>query len=208
MLSNGLHGPLADQFSSAGPSTSGTRSTMSLRQGQVTRSASTPSTRSTSASDIFGVRSPAKYEESGQEQGLERIVNMFHGAQYDPQLRAHAPATHATMVEDFKVTMDRSSGVSWSTSSSCRRALLRPGAGHGRQDQDHRDVWNQVGEMTACTASSTCHHEFYCGIRSNAESTCSTATPTRATSTSSSTPRSTASQASTRSRSTSGTRTG
>lgn len=56
--------------------------------------------------------SVANYQEFVQEQGLERIVNTFHGVYYTPERYApEVPATHDTILEDFKITMDRWSGI-------------------------------------------------------------------------------------------------
>ena len=54
----------------------------------------------------------ANYQEFVQEHGLQRIVNIFHGVYYsDEQYAPEVPATRPAILEDFRVTMDRWSGI-------------------------------------------------------------------------------------------------
>ena len=56
--------------------------------------------------------SVANYQEFVQEQGLELIVNTFHGVYYSPDRYApEVPATHGNILDDFKFTMDMWSGI-------------------------------------------------------------------------------------------------
>lgn len=112
--------------------------------------------------------SVANYQEFVQEQGLERIVNTFHGVYYEwDRYAPENPATHATMVEDFKVTMERWSGI------QLDNIIVMPGSryfdDHGPTD-DHlknaAEAWAKVGEVTQqYGVTLTCHHEHYAGIR-------------------------------------------
>ena len=73
------------------------------------------------AIDVFDFRmlwilssygSVANYQEFVQERGLERIVNIFHGVDYDPRDYApHVRATHPAILEDLRRTMDAWSGI-------------------------------------------------------------------------------------------------
>lgn len=112
--------------------------------------------------------SVANYQEFVQEQGLERIVNTFHGVYYDwDRYAPEVPATHDTMVEDFKVTMERWSGI------QLDNVIVMPGSrffdDQGPTD-DHlkhaAEAWAKVGEVTQqYGVNLTCHHEHYAGIR-------------------------------------------
>lgn len=112
--------------------------------------------------------SVANYQEFVQEQGLERIVNTFHGVYYEwDRYAPENPATHAAMVEDFKVTMERWSGI------QLDNIIVMPGSryfdDHGPTD-DHlkhaAEAWAKVGEVTQqYGVNLTCHHEHYAGIR-------------------------------------------
>lgn len=112
--------------------------------------------------------SVANYQEFVQEQGLERIVNTFHGVYYDPSWYApEVPATHETILEDFKVTMDRWSGI------KLDNIIVMPGSRNfdegGVTDDAIKhaaEIWGRVGEITQqYGVNLACHHEFYGGIR-------------------------------------------
>lgn len=112
--------------------------------------------------------SVANYQEFVQEQGLERIVNIFHGVYYDPDRYApEVTATHPTILEDFKVTMDRWSGI------SLDNVIVMPGSRNfddeGVTDDAIKraaEIWGKVGELTQqYGVNLACHHEFYGGIR-------------------------------------------
>ncbi|WP_426322318.1 sugar phosphate isomerase/epimerase family protein [Microbacterium sp. E-13] len=112
--------------------------------------------------------SVANYQEFVQEQGLERIVNTFHGVYYTPDRYApEVPATHGTILDDFKVTMDRWSGI------QLDNIIVMPGSRYfdeaGVPDDGLKhaaDIWGKVGELTQqYGVNLTCHHEFYAGIR-------------------------------------------
>lgn len=116
--------------------------------------------------------SVANYQEFVQEQGLERIVNTFHGVYYTPERYApEVPATHDTILEDFKVTMDRWSGI------QLDNIIVMPGSrffdeiGVSDDGLKHAaEVWGKVGEITQqYGVNLTCHHEFYGGIRTRAQ---------------------------------------
>ena len=101
--------------------------------------------------------SVANYQEFVQEQGLERIVNTFHGVYYTPERYApEVPATHDTILEDFKVTMDRWSGI------QLDNIIVMPGsryfdeAGVSDDGLKHAaEVWGKVGQITRSTASTS-----------------------------------------------------
>ncbi|MBN9240179.1 MAG: sugar phosphate isomerase [Micrococcales bacterium 70-64] len=112
--------------------------------------------------------SVANYQEFVQEHGLERIVNTFHGVYYDdavyaPEVRETRPA----ILEDFKVTMDRWSGI------QLDNIIVMPGSRDYSDDgvSDDRikvaaETWGEVGRITReYGVNLTCHHEFYGGIR-------------------------------------------
>lgn len=112
--------------------------------------------------------SVANYQEFVQEQGLERIVNTFHGVYYTPDRYApEIPATHATILDDFRVTMDRWSEI------QLDNVIVMPGSrffgekGISDDELKHAaEVWGRVGEITRdYGVNLTCHHEFYGGIR-------------------------------------------
>lgn len=120
--------------------------------------------------DMYG--SVANYQEFVQERGLERIVNTFHAAQYDPRRYApHIRETHATILEDFRVTLDRWSDI------TLDNIIVMPATLYYDMEpvtEDKikitADLWNQVGALTsAAGVKLTCHHEFFCGIQSAEE---------------------------------------
>lgn len=103
-----------------------------------------------------------------QEQGLERIVNTFHGVNMDPSWYApEVPATHPRILEDFKATMERWSEI------ELDHVIMMPGsrnfdpAGVSDDAIKHAaEVWSKVGEVTQQYGVKLgCHHEFYGGIR-------------------------------------------
>lgn len=120
--------------------------------------------------DMYG--SVANYQEFVQERGLDRIVNIFHAAVYDPRNYApHIPETHENMLEDFRITMDRWSGI------QLDNIIVMPATLYYDMEPVTADkikttaeLWNKVGEITlAAGVKLTCHHEFFCGIQSKAE---------------------------------------
>lgn len=103
-----------------------------------------------------------------QEQGLERIVNIFHGVNMEPSSYApEVPATHPRILEDFKVTMERWAEI------PLDHVIVMPGtrnfdpAGVSDDAIKHAaDIWSQVGEITLQYGVKLgTHHEFYGGIR-------------------------------------------
>lgn len=112
--------------------------------------------------------SVANYQEFVQEQGLERIVNTFHGVYYTPDRYApEVAATHPTILEDFRVTMERWSDI------QLDNIIVMPGSRcfdeAGISDdglKNAAEVWTKVGAITQeYGVNLTCHHEFYAGIR-------------------------------------------
>jgi sugar phosphate isomerase/epimerase len=112
--------------------------------------------------------SVANYQEFVQEQGLERIVNAFHGVYYTPDRYApEVPATLPTILDDFTRTMDMWSGI------QLDNIIVMPGSRNfteqGVTDDELKhaaDTWGKVGEITRqYGVNLTCHHEFYAGIR-------------------------------------------
>jgi inosose dehydratase len=119
---------------------------------------------------MFG--SVANYQEFVQERGLERIVNTFHAADYDPRRYApHVPETHPAILEDFRVTMERWSDI------ELDNIIVMPATLYYDMEpvtEDKikitADLWNQVGAITNDSGVKlTCHHEFFCGIQSEWE---------------------------------------
>ncbi|HEY6741311.1 MAG TPA: TIM barrel protein [Lapillicoccus sp.] len=113
--------------------------------------------------------SVAAYQDFVQQHGLERIVNTFHAADYDVRTYApHVPETHAAIREDFRVTMDRWSGI------QLDNIIVMPATLYYDMEpvtadkiKIAADLWNQVGEITLqWGVRLTCHHEFFCGIQS------------------------------------------
>ena len=112
--------------------------------------------------------SVANYQEFVQEQGLERIVNTFHGVYYTPERYApEVPATHQNILDDFKFTMDMWSGI------TLDNIIVMPGSRYfdeqGVPDDGIKhaaEIWGKVGALTQeYGVNLTCHHEFYGGIR-------------------------------------------
>jgi sugar phosphate isomerase/epimerase len=112
--------------------------------------------------------SVANYQEFVQEQGLERIVNTFHGVYYTPERYApEVPATHQNILDDFKFTMDMWSGI------RLDNIIVMPGSRYfdeqGVPDDGIKhaaEIWGEVGALTQkYGVNLTCHHEFYGGIR-------------------------------------------
>lgn len=119
---------------------------------------------------MFG--SVANYQEYVQERGLERIVNTFHAADYDPRTYApHIRETWPTILDDFRVTMDRWSEI------DLDNIIVMPAALYYDMEPVTEDkikttaeLWNQVGQVTLdAGVKLTCHHEFFCGIQSREE---------------------------------------
>ena len=115
---------------------------------------------------------PAKYQEMVQDHGLERIVNTFHAADYDVRNYApHLPETHENIFEDFRVTMGRWSEI------QLDNIIVMPATLYYDMEPVTEDklkytaeCWNKVGEITAgFGVKLTCHHEFFCGIQSEAD---------------------------------------
>ena len=115
---------------------------------------------------------PAKYQEVVQDHGLERIVNIFHAADYDTRTYApHLPETHEAILEDFRVTMGH-----WS-SIRLDNIIVMPATLYYDMEpitEDKlkitADLWGKVGRITAeYGVKLTCHHEFFCGIQSEAD---------------------------------------
>ena len=113
--------------------------------------------------------SVANYQDFVQQHGLERIVNTFHAADYDVRNYApHVPETHAAILEDFRLTMDRWSGI------RLDNIIVMPATLYYDMEpvtpdkiKTTADLWNQVGELTLqWGVKLTCHHEFFCGIQS------------------------------------------
>lgn len=133
------------------------------------------------AIDVFDFRmlwilstygSVANYQEFVQERGLERIVNIFHGVDYDPRDYApHIPATHDAILEDFRRTMDAWSGI------TLDNVIVMPATRYYDMEPITEDklkttaeLWSKVGEITLeWGVKLTCHHEFYCGIQTRAD---------------------------------------
>lgn len=120
--------------------------------------------------DMYG--SVANYQEFVQERGLERIVNTFHAANYDPRNYApHIRETHDNILEDFRITMDRWSGI------ELDNIIVMPATLYYDMEPVTEDkikvtgeLWGKVGEITkAAGVKLTCHHEFFCGIQSRWE---------------------------------------
>ena len=116
--------------------------------------------------------SVANYQEFVQERGLERIVNTFHAADYDPRTYApHVRETWPNILEDFRITMDRWSGI------ELDNIIVMPATLYSDMEPVTEDkikttaeLWNQVGRITAdAGVKLTCHHEFFCGIQSRWE---------------------------------------
>jgi sugar phosphate isomerase/epimerase len=116
--------------------------------------------------------SVAAYQDFVQQHGLERIVNTFHAADYDLRRYApHVPETHATILEDFRVTMDRWSGI------QLDNIIVMPATLYYDMEPVTADkikttaeLWNRVGEITLqWGVQLTCHHEFFCGIQSRSD---------------------------------------
>ena len=116
--------------------------------------------------------SVANYQDFVQEHGLERIVNTFHAADYDPRNYApHVRETHPAILEDFRVTMDRWSEI------QLDNIIVMPATLYYDMEPVTPDkikltaeLWNAVGELTLqWGVKLTCHHEFFCGIQSRAE---------------------------------------
>lgn len=113
--------------------------------------------------------SVANYQEFVQEHGLERIVNTFHAAHYDNRTYApHIKDTWQNILEDFRVTMDRWSGI------QLDNIIVMPAGLYYDMEPITEDkikltaeLWGQVGEITQqWGVNLTCHHEFFCGIQS------------------------------------------
>ncbi|MFD1715435.1 sugar phosphate isomerase/epimerase family protein [Amnibacterium flavum] len=120
--------------------------------------------------DQYG--SVANYQEFVQERGLERIVNTFHAAAYDQRNYApHIASTHDNILEDFRVTMDRWSGI------QLDNIIVMPATLYYDMEPVTEDkikttaeLWNKVGAITLdAGVKLTCHHEFFCGIQSKEE---------------------------------------
>ena len=115
---------------------------------------------------------PVKYQEMVQDHGLEGIINTFHAADYDTRNYApHLRETHENILEDFRVTMGRWSGVGLNS------IIVMPATLYYDMEPITDDklkitaeLWNKVGEITAGHGVKlTCHHEFFCGIQSEAD---------------------------------------
>lgn len=112
--------------------------------------------------------SVANYQEFVQEQGLERVVNAFHGVYYSPERYApELPETLPAMLDDFRMTMELWSGI------QLDNVIVMPGSRNfddgGITDDALKyaaEAWAKVGAITReYGVNLTCHHEFYCGIR-------------------------------------------
>jgi sugar phosphate isomerase/epimerase len=116
--------------------------------------------------------SVANYQEFVQERGLDRIVNTFHAADYDPRVYApHIPETHDRILEDFRVTMDRWSGITLDNIIVMPATLYYDMEPVTDDKIKHTaELWNKVGAITReAGVKLTCHHEFFCGIQSRTE---------------------------------------
>ncbi|WP_218961949.1 sugar phosphate isomerase/epimerase family protein [Actinomyces ruminis] len=134
-----------------------------------------------SAIDVFDFRwyqivgdygSVRNYQEFVQQRGLERIVNIFHAADYDPRTYApHIRETHKNILEDFKATIDRWAEI------ELDNVVVMPATLYYDMEPVTEDkikvaaeLWNRVGALTAdAGVKLACHHEFFCGIRSRSE---------------------------------------
>ena len=112
------------------------------------------------------------YQEFVQERGLERIVNTFHAADYDNRNYApHLPETHENILEDFRRTMHFWSGIKLDNIIVMPAGLAIDVHPNTQDKLKHTaDLWNKVGAITKdAGVKLTCHHEFFCGIQSEAD---------------------------------------
>ncbi|RAX24417.1 sugar phosphate isomerase/epimerase [Actinomyces sp. Z5] len=133
------------------------------------------------AIDVFDFRwhqiagdygSVSNYQEFVQQRSLERIVNIFHAADYDQRTYApHIRETHDNILEDFRVTIDRWAEI------ELDNIVVMPATLYYDMEPVTEDkikvaaeLWNRVGALTAdAGVTLACHHEFFCGIRSRSE---------------------------------------
>jgi inosose dehydratase len=120
---------------------------------------------------MFG--SLKNYSEFLQERGIEKIVGAFGATQsyaYTSATRApHVRATHDNIFHDCEVIMKAIEGL------GVESFINMPAATYWQvepvtDEKIHAmaDLWNRVGKMTldGYGIKTTCHHEFWCGIRS------------------------------------------
>jgi inosose dehydratase len=116
---------------------------------------------------LFG--SAKKFEEFIQDKGMEKIVGLFHCYVYASKTRApHVPDTHDAIFQDCVNIIKSCNGLAvenFVVMPACTYWQVEPVT----DEKVHAmaDLWNRVGKMTLEHGiKTTCHHEFWCGIRS------------------------------------------
>jgi len=99
--------------------------------------------------------SVANYQDFVQEQGLERIVNTFHGVYYSPDRYApEVPATHPTILDDFqrsaRWSTSRRSSAPWPSTATAAGSSSSP----TRARTPPRARWWPAGTCRRCSSRS------------------------------------------------------
>jgi inosose dehydratase len=112
------------------------------------------------------------FEEFLQERGMEKIVNLFHGAHYDKMNGVpHERDSHQGLFDHCQRVIDGLGDLAIET------FIVMPASLYYLAEPVTDDkvkvcaeLWNRVGEMTDRYGIRTaCHHEFFCGIKTQHE---------------------------------------
>ncbi|MPY55640.1 sugar phosphate isomerase/epimerase family protein [Streptomyces spongiae] len=118
-------------------------------------------------SQMFG--SVEKYQEYLREHGIDKIVNLFRGIMYDPRVAdAHVRETHDEIVGSTRRMLGMWEGLEIESLIVMPASLYIDTAPvTDDKIKAAAECWNRVGEMTLTEfgVRSTCHHEFFCAIR-------------------------------------------
>jgi sugar phosphate isomerase/epimerase len=107
-----------------------------------------------------------------QTRGIERVLSLFHGVMYDERQSApHVRATHDRMFGYAKYILESSQGL------GVQNLIVMPAGLYYDVEPVTDDkiracaeLWSRIGKMTLDYGVRTCcHHEFFCGIRSEEE---------------------------------------
>ena len=108
-----------------------------------------------------------------QERGIERVLSLFHAVMYDERASApHVRATHDRMFGYAKFIMESAKGL------GVENFIVMPAGLYFDVEPVTDDklracaeLWSRVGRMTLeeYGVRTCCHHEFFCGIRSEEE---------------------------------------
>ena len=120
--------------------------------------------------NMFG--STKRFQQFLQDYGIEKIVSIFHDYAYSTKSRApHIRSTHDAIFDDCVQRIRACEGL------GVENFIVMPTSTYWQVEPvtDDKikivaDLWNRVGKMTIEHGiKTTCHHEFWCAIRSDEE---------------------------------------